>query len=472
MAPKAHHKILEELDRRALDGGKAEKLALGHEKLRLGLVDSGLRDMLEAFGKLASGDTTTTGLDKAFGTTAALTNARDWATPLPSGQGAAALSEDAGDLARLGEGLRVYARDEQLSRPLDAQLVVTLRSSVACFDKALDRTDDSERRAWLLAHRGAARSMIYWYLLTSSSDPAEHDTLFAACTKDFEEACALKDPYPWSHQFLAFLYALRGTQTPGKDGAPAVDDFDRAIELLKELPEEARPGAIQRHIGMLSSYNAVGTGIKRKSPADRIKAACESIDRGLEAVECDQDEFFGAYSAAVSYWARYETSKETEEDAKRRVETATGGASTDEAAAARAALGEAEAETARLRRLTKGALDAARTRARNAISQALAAAVGLSFLRARLAWEDDKADNSNGGHLDAAVRESTRLLQFFDLVQPDLETRSIFIRDPAWQAILSHEVCRKAFADIGYDRLRQIDYWSPDNMKTRRAAIR
>jgi hypothetical protein len=450
MAPKVHHKKLDDLDRGALSGDKDERLALGHEKVRLGLVDSGLRDMLEAFGKLTGADETSAGLGAALGASATLTDPAEWATPFPSGQGVPALSEDISDLARLGEALRVYARDVQLSRPLDAQLVSTLRNSVACFDKAIGLLgapgDPPQKKfAWLLAHRGAARSMIYWHLLTSSSNPAEHDPLFDRCTNDFDEACRLDPPYHWSLQFKAFLYALRGSETPARDGQPRVDDFDRAIELLKGVPEAERPSAIEHHIAMLSSYNAVGTGARRKSPAERSKAACESIDHGLEAVVCDQDEFFGAYSAAVSYWARYEMSKQ---------------APTPD-----------DLETARLRRLTDAVVDAAQTRARNTISQALAALVGLSFVRARLAWDDDRAAGTTT-KLPDAVQKSRELLKFFDLVQPDLETRSIFIRDPAWQAILSSEDCRAAFESFGYDRLRTIAYWSRESLGARRSAAR
>ena len=476
MAPKSHHKNLDVLDRKALGGGKADKLALGHEKVRLGLVDSGLRDMLEAFGTLTQPEKTKVGLAKAFGASATLPSPPEWDTPLPPGLGAASLSDDVRELARFGEALRVYTRDVQLSSPSDDQLVATLRNSIACFDKALELAgqgaSSSEERAWLHAHRGATRSMIYWRVLTSSSNPAEHDPLFDKCTADFQEACDLKADYYWSFQFRAFLYALRGTETPARNGDPAKDDFDHAIELLKLVPEAERPASIQRHIGMLSSYNAVGTDAKRKSADARIRAACESIDNGLEAAECDQDEFFGPYSAAVSYWARYEINKEATRIAKGQAEEAERAGNAGQAAAARAALAEAEAETPRLRHLTDATVDAARTRALNTISQALAAVVGLSFVRARLAWDDDQAEGTGGTHLAKRVEESRELLKFFDLVPPDLETRSIFIRDPAWQAILNSGECRKAFEGFGYDRLRTIEYWNEQNRLTRRGPAR
>jgi hypothetical protein len=434
-----HIDTLEELEHRALDGDKDARLALGHEKVRLGLVEGGLRDLLQAFDQIRDSQTVEDALGTLLGVPAlTFTKSLESKSALIQIQDPSRLSDDVRELARLGEGLRVYARDVQLSRPIDDQLEATVLGSIACFDKALQIAEREKgapgERAWLYAHRGAAKMMVYWLLLTSSHDEPGNDALFDQCASDFEVARELMkpEPYPWSLQFSAFLYALRGAEAPRVKGQPvAVDDFDRAIEFLEEVPKGARPSSFQRSLAMLASYNAVGTSRKKKDPDARHQAARMSIQQGLAAVEKDQDESLAAYSAAVSYWALYEMSKSANNPP----------------------------ETERLRRNTDAAVDAARIRARNTISQALAAIVGLSFVRARLAWDDDQRDGTGNAKLSEVARESADLQSLFDRVRPDMETRAMFIRDPAWQAILDSDECRKVFANAGYDILRTLDYW-------------
>jgi hypothetical protein len=482
---------LKELEAAAQAGNRKEKLAFGHEKVRVGLVESGLCDMLESFGLLRIGQSVMDGLRAVLEPSGKMA--------LPEIRNPSDVSEDVQELARFGEALRVFARDVQLSKPLDEQLGATLKASLACFDKALTLAngraidlarrkaetlevaerlalqekvagaESSEKlraakplraaeaevrgltqaerqatieRAWLYAHRGAARMMVYWLLLISGGSNIE--PIFEDCANDFEIACELMAPapYPWSLQFSAFLHALRGGETPDASSQPAGADFDRAIELLKAVPESSRPASFQRSLAMLFSYNAVGTSTGQKAVAARRTAAESSISHGLEAVERDQDEFLAAYSAAVSYWSLYEMSKPPNGTPPTPAENA---------------------ETVLLRRATDGALQMAQTRARNAISQALAAAVGVSFIRARLAWDDDQKAVTKD-KLAKAVKESLDLQRFFQDVRPDLETLAMFIRDPAWQAIRGHKECREAFenAHAGYDVLRSIERWQAE----------
>jgi hypothetical protein len=364
----------------------------------------------------------------------------------------ASLSDDVVELARLGEGLRLYSRDVQLSRPIDERLEATVQGSVDCFDKAILLAERQSRpageRAWLYAHRGAAKMMEYWLGLTKGEANGGDDKLFVECATDFAKGRELlaPTPYPWSLQFSAFLYALRGREGAGPDaGSAPIDDFDRAIGFLDLVGEEgSRQVAVKRSIAMLASYNAVGTvdeNRKNKNDDDRTRAARLSIEAALDAVELDPDEFLAAYSSAVSHWALYDLS------------TAPEGLPEDEAK-------QRAAETERLRRNTEDAIAAADIRARNAISQALAAIVGLTFVRARLAWDDDKRTGNGTPKLDAVVAESIEFQEIFGLVKPDMETRAMFIRDPAWQAILKSEACIRAFGDSGYDKLRKLEHWA------------
>jgi len=386
---------------------RAARAVLGHRKVSLGFATAGLRDLLIATDALnceqapAPGD-----LDDAL------------ADVLE--RGAAGLSDDPSILAKFGEALRVYARDVQLSRAQDKLLGRTVKASIECFDKALasysDQVELAAEKAWLLAHRGAALMMIYWLDIIRPGATGDNE-LFEACKADFEAACALKSQYTWSIQFNAFLHALRGE----------VGDFDYAVERLKSLPAEtrARP-TIQRSLAMLYSYNAAPKS-EKASVEERRDAAQASLNAALNAQKDDQDEFLGSYSGAASSWALFDMAPGDLKGNK-----------------------DEDKEKQRLLQDAQASCETAEIRARNAISQALVALVGLTFVRGKLAQATgDEAALKAAGTDSQALQLLIKKSQF-----RDLESQAMVRRDPVWRSIKDDADCSRYFLQPGFDELR------------------
>jgi hypothetical protein len=328
-------------------------------------------------------------------------------------------NEDVTLLAYLGEALRIYARDVQLSvLEEEGDVERTVEKSIECFGRSLEKlgAGTDEITAWIYAHQAAARMMIYWLRLVSNDTTEqaveERAQLFKECETGFKDALAKRQgSYPWCSQFLSFLYALRGEST----------DFRHASELLEDIVDkpagdgetrkvsglsETRRVALLRSIAMLSSYDAVASSL---SVTEQLSAARNSVDSGLNAMAQDPDEFMAAYSVAVSRWVLHE--REAVED---------------------------PTDKALHRANLSAALDVAEARSRNAISQALATLVGLAFVRMKMA---------RGAERDRLADHAEALQNQFYSFMPDLETRAMFLRDPAWQAILKDGDCRERFKD-------------------------
>jgi len=415
--------ILKQLEHEAKEKGSIRnKVKVAKHKVRLGFATAGLRDILLATELLPEGER-----DRTEGFDAALEGAL-------GGRDFRGLDQ-APVLTNFAEALRVYARDVQLSRAQDRLLPKTIERSVDYFGKALEllKPEQQESRAWVLAHRAAARMMQYWLGLAASPSAGGDDNIFVACEQGFVEACTLfekakKKPYIWAVQFRAFLYALRGRG----------NDFDVALGLLTGLPAEvlARP-TIQRSIAMLASYNAAPHPPESRTREQREAAAGASIAAAMDAQRADQDEFLASYSGAVSSWALLDMLPPPP---------------------GKNAQGEQQPDPhadERLQRLRNAetAVETADIRARNAVSQALVALTGLTFVRAKLAIA--RGANPRGPEV-AALSEESGVLQ--DLIEGsefrDIESRAMVIRDPVWQAILRDGDCRDQFARPGFDQLR------------------
>jgi hypothetical protein len=416
---------LEALEHRAKEQSKdkpsrATALAkLGRHRVRFGYATAGLRDALRACGvdldeNMHEGPQFRAALRKA----------------IDSKQ--TSESADPAVLASTAEALRVYARDVQLSRTLDDQLESTIDASVKCFDKAIALLEAAEKShgsapsregrrqlAWLYAHRAAALMMIYWLKLVSKSPAEGDDELFTKCRDGFDAAIRLMVPeqYAWAVQFEAFLFALRGQ--PG--------DFEMAQELLGCLADHAEQPTIQRSIAMLNSYTAAEPD---NPEPKRLDAARAGQSAAMRAQQADQDEFLGPYSGAACSWAAYDIQRKT--------------ASDEEQKAMRAGV------------LTM--IETADIRARNAVSQALVALLGLAALKAKLA-----SDAGDPAGVSVAMGEADELAKFIEKSRfRDIESRAMVLRDPVWRA-LRRDVEYWKGCPVDYDALRTFKKPPADN---------
>lgn len=301
--------------------------------------------------------------------------------------------------ARLGEALRVYARDILLSQPMprdhDQMLIIadhlkrTIDASIACFDFAEAYTT-AENLPWIGAHCAAALTMKYWTELASGVD-AEDDVLVGIAKHAEDKFKAAVTGYeannPWCKRFYAFLLALRG-----RNG-----DFRQASQFLEEclgaLPYH--DSTIDRHQAMLFNYDT-----QNDNGEIARRAALSSLDKSLQAVRADSEDYiassFGTSSLfALSYVCEPSNDKEA-------------------------------GDQRTLRKALPAALEAARVRSINTISQARATLFELALITAITAKSDKE--------FDAALKDAAKALAELELIA-DLETRCMFMRSMVWQFI-------------------------------------
>jgi hypothetical protein len=321
--------------------------------------------------------------------------------------------------AELGEALRIYARDDLLSRVFTStnraqleDLVDTFRFAITSFERALKYSQSSVHtralahfRAWVLAHRAATFTMLYFVARTSNTGSNRYDLLdsqddasrclewlFEQADSGFTRALEECPDYPWCLHFRAFLLAARGK--PSDRNGPS--DFFRSRRLLQnaraaqsvsdaagetsEVP--ASEIDFQRGQAMLYSYDVGLT----HDPDEGIEAAERSIESGLAGSTMNSDEFLSGYFAAAGQWFLANKSALSDED------------------------------KAGYKRSLQASLDAARVRARNALSQSLTVLAGLQDLQEMVggARPDDELD----------------YYELLKQVPPDLESRAIVALDP------------------------------------------
>jgi len=301
--------------------------------------------------------------------------------------------------ARLGEVLRVYARDILLSQPMPKDrekmqeiakyLKHTIEASIACFKCAAEYTT-AQNLPWIGAHWAAALTMQYWTELASGKDPDDEDIADIAKEAEgrFKDAVGGYDAKnPWCKRFYAFLLALRG-----KNG-----DFRQASQFLEECL-----GALPYHDSTLDRHQAMLFNYDTQNANEEVarRAALASLDKSLLAVRADTEDYiassFGTSSLfALGYGCQPKNDKEAYDQHI-------------------------------LQKALPGALEAARVRSINTVSQARATLLELSLIRAITA----KDDKEFGEALEEAVRALAELERI-----ADLETRCMFMRSTVWQFI-------------------------------------
>jgi hypothetical protein len=312
--------------------------------------------------------------------------------------------------ARLGEALRIYTRDVLLSKDVQSAGIVAgmIGLSIDCFDEALEECKGAapkDAQLWMLAHRGAARALQYWVTITSEGtvqdavkDP-KATKIFDKADADFNASSNHSDvrPYEWSVRFRAYLYALRGEK----------GDFQHAQDLLKTLKpsDSIMQSALSRSDAMLNSYVAASD----TSEGEREEAARKGLEAGAEAVTLDPEDYMAAYFTAVNWWWLALAKRHKADDVAH------------------------EPELYKPDQNHVAAIESARVRAHNSISQALAALIGLELMDAFPPHSCGKLDDVQFS--PQALVKLAKLREAFELFPPDLETRSIFMRDPVWRTI-------------------------------------
>ncbi|HET6339757.1 MAG TPA: hypothetical protein VFG30_41385 [Polyangiales bacterium] len=397
---------LEELDRRPSES-TTDGPAIGAEpnKLRanlsqrarvqadLGLARNALEDSIRAYlDEVGEFDTLLSRILEDFKSTSA--NLK----PAQPADATFALS------ARLGESLRVYIRDVVLSRPPqdEPNMVDAIECSVYLFTQAEtellraregDVPDDDTQLAWIRAHRGAARALHYWMLLTNGSSDA--GSRFEKAKQDFARTQQQNGaPYVWSTRFLAYLYSLRAE--PG--------DFEQARQLLERVMQfdSSLQSSINRSLAMLFSYEAAATGLDATVRRDAARAG---VNAGATATREDAEDYVAAYFTAANWWLL----AMCEPDQQKREIHQKG---------------------------HRAAIESARARSMNAISQALVTLAGLQLMESLTPAACETSAQTPPIQEDKATQDVIQLLDSLQLVFPlDLETRLIFRRDPVWSTI-------------------------------------
>lgn len=358
---------------------------LGHLKADLGFPSSGLADVLQAYalhvGNVTSAETAGTlsvedlrrKLDKLLD------------NPQPGTPFELA--------AQIGEGLRLYARDVDFSA--DSQKtepsVLTLGQSLRWFDYAIDKcsTDRPDQHAWILAHRGAAYTTCFWFrdalgeaIKAAAFSGLGSRELFIRAKRDFDAALRLQPGYAWCRRFLAFLLTLEGV------------DYEKAVSHL----ERARTDGAVNDASLERSRAILFLNMTTKASArERRQRACQSLDSATEAMRLDPEEFVAGYFAAASLTILTD-SEET-----------------------RSGIG-----FQRRQNDTFAAIDSARIRSKNAISQAYATLVGLNVLEAHLR---KTCQDSNAERAKAVYAECESYMDLAQKAHVDLETRVVFDRE-------------------------------------------
>jgi hypothetical protein len=351
----------------------------------------------------------------------------------------------------------LYVRDERLSQPRNQDEVVEhLVLAIAGFNCAVAELEAKNQQksalyAWVLAHRAAAYTTRYWLSLpvlpSKAGEPEREDVrryfktraldskdveAFERAKTDFEAAILCYDALvanatgdqikgprngrAWTRRFIAFLYALRGEPAKLKEQS----DFERARKHLEDVKsvDGAEQSSLQRSIAMLLSYDAVcrddddgiGSICNAMQNPQRIAAAKLCVDSAIDAQSRDENEFVAPYFGAVSTW-----------------------------------LLSRGPEGADYRPDVAPAIQSARVRAQNAISQANAALLGLFVLEAmqgQLEYEAAAPDSEQQRAAEtvrkAAIAQAKALIAKLvndQTLQLDLESQAMFFRDPAWHTV-------------------------------------
>jgi hypothetical protein len=320
--------------------------------------------------------------------------------------------------SRLGEGFRRYALDVLLARTDRPEDVYeAIHRSIDCFKRAeiafekgalggMERKPSTH--AWILAHRAAARTTLFWMSI-SASQP--RDDLFEVADREFRHASELAPGYRWARRFRAFLFALRG-----KAG-----DFGVARSELHAIrtDDPATQSSLDRSIAMLASYDAApAPGESGPAPSLKVReqAAREALDGAMAAASQDPEDAVALYFGAVATWL---LSKVSHDEAVRK----------------------------RYAKRTSDAVEGARTRALSMISQGYAALAGLDLI----------AIMTNDTTKTQAGREAGVALQRLNAIAPDWETRAIFMRDPVWQTVKNekHGALLEKHKSLNFDVLRE-----------------
>jgi len=362
------------------DPGRAERAEsyrkLGHKRSSHGLARAGLEDSLRGYA--LETDTQVPDLANA--------SLRELRRRLIEDRPGFPESLDFAHVVQLGEALRLYARDVDFSREEGglSATVHTMSASMRCFDKALTLLQDqpAKQQAWAYAHRAAARTMGYWLKKTLGDttggdvfgaphadrkvgeDGVLADGVFELALQDFGNASSKQEAsYPWCTQFQAFLLTIRGTEA----------DFDQARRLLDSarVPGASSDSSLERSLSILY-FNLM----KQRTPEKRERAQA-SLNHALVALKADSENFVAAFYAA-------------------------------------AALHELAGENADKDQVLDSAIQNARLRAQNSISQANAVLIGLSVL--------DSSRNAK------EARDVQYYLAQAKAHPPDLETRIVFDR--------------------------------------------
>lgn len=259
--------------------------------------------------------------------------------------------------------------------------------SITLFDRVLTDSELAalpDTRAWVLAHRGAARTTLLWLTLAAGGQDGK---AFDKAGEDFDEAARLssKRPYEWNSAFHAVFLTLRR-------------DLDGALDKLKQMRDETKQASVLSSRAMVESYISVS---KEVSPEAQRQAARASINTALLSTRADAERTFAYYTAAVSRW-RLATLSEDAEDQKRQFDN------------------------------LWPAIDAARLAAQSAASQACISLVGLYVIQA-LEFGRRGMDDERDKKLDLAARTLDNFLASGG--QIDLEAWAMVSNDPVWTVI-------------------------------------
>jgi hypothetical protein len=338
---------------------------LGHQKSLCGLARAGLEDSLRAYALATPRPPDPMQLDReTLKTLRRYLEDPDFPVAGPS----------FAELVQLAESLRCHARDLDISSVEESveRTKWMIERSLRCFDAGIafkdGRSDD--QLGWAHAHRGAAYTTLYWIEHALNRDSAEKSRLFRAAQDDFRKAVELRKNNVWAIQFEAFLLTIRGAR----------EDFEAAGALLERAKAEgaASTTSMDRSLAILN-FNLGGADPRNEY--DRLKA---SVGHGLAAMQKDTEEcpaaFFSVASMALLAKAGHPKSFIYD-------------------------------------KAVHPAIQSARTRATNIISQAAATLVGLeaieTYLRAKPCDKHGK-------------RRYRKWLDIAREVPPDLESRVVY----------------------------------------------
>lgn len=347
---------------------------LGHQKSLAGLARAGLEDSLRAYAAATAEAALPVEALQAKG------SEELWRLVAP----ADFPSEKAGFavLVQLGEAFRIHARDLDISSVRGAlhKTLRTIHLSVKCFEKALELSSKpaEAQLAWAYAHCGAAYTTLFWIEKALAAKNTVPKDPFSTARKCFESAIRLDSKYVWALQFDAFLLTIHGT--------PA--DFDNAKTLLHKAKAAGATNTpvMDRSLAILN-FNLMGAEPAAKRARLRASAA-----HGLAAMRADTEECPAAFFVSASMAVLAKTEHATKHVYEQTVASA---------------------------------IQSARTRATNIISQAAASLVGLAALETYLSGS-------------CQVNERQPYREWLDLakkIQPDLETRVVF--DHAMRQVLA-----------------------------------